>query len=128
MVALQEEEERFRQMQQCQEAATVNSSLSDASSPSTPHESLSETASPILRKQGVLTPILSSWHSESRESDLSRRSQEVANSIDKVVETYNASFRTTPEIIKSMTSVSKLPALESDTALDIQENQTLQMV
>lgn len=60
MVALQEEEERFQQMQQYQDAITggggsVGSSLSDASTPSSPHESLSEnTSSPALRRQGTI--------------------------------------------------------------------------
>lgn len=124
MLAMQEEEEKFRKMQQQQDAAVAseNSPISDLSIPHSPVETDSCLYSPLRQDPGTL-----------RDTDISRRSQEVAKKLDRVVDTYNASFRTTPEIIKSLTSPSKLPSvLSAEEALnspaEIQEEQTLQMV
>jgi hypothetical protein len=105
MLALQEEEEKFLQMQQQQDAVLCSTeSLSDTSAPQSPADL-------------------------NRDSDLSRRSHEVARKLDRVVDTCNASFRGMPPILKSKTlspilsdSCDPLPEVNQD------EDQTLQMV
>jgi hypothetical protein len=126
MLAMQEEEERFLKMQQQQDAvAGSGNTLSDLSIPPSPIETASHLPSPLHHD-----------HPEtSRETDISRRSQEVAKKLDRVVDTCNASFRTTPEMIKSLiSSPTKLAApgtldeTMTNSPAEIQEEQTLQLV
>jgi hypothetical protein len=139
MLALQEEEEKFLKMQQQQEAAargratTSGDTLCDLSIP----PSASATAS--LPLPSPLSPSRSDPGSP-RDTDISRRSQEVAKKLDRVVDKYNASFRTTPDIMKSLTAAASAAASlaegqgeaegeeATNSPAEIQEEQTLQMV
>jgi hypothetical protein len=104
MLALQEEEEKFLKMQQQQDAVSNAESLSDHSAPQSPID-----------------------QTGSRDSELSRRSHEVARKLDRVVDTCNASFRGVPLGLKSK-PLAPIPDTESVPEANQEEDPTLQMV